>query len=55
MEKQKGQNLDYGRGGRSPKSPEQRETKTAKPPIKGFDQEGKPVYAKRDKPQLSKP
>lgn len=53
MKKQKGQNLDYGRGGRSPKSPAERDTTKAKPAIKGYDKEGKPVMS--DKPQLSKP
>jgi hypothetical protein len=53
MEEQKGQNLDYGRGGRSPKSPVKRDTAKADPAIKGYDKDGKPV--KSDKPQLSRP
>lgn len=52
MEEQKGQQLDYGRGGRSPKSPDDRDTTKAYPALKDYDQDGKP---KSDKPQLSKP
>lgn len=55
MEKQKGEHLDYGRGANSPKTPDHRDTKTAKPPLKGYDKKGRPIHAHPDKPPLSKP
>lgn len=53
MDKQKGQNLDYGRGANSPKKPDDRDKTVADPAIKGFDKDGNPI--KSDKRQLSRP